>query len=66
MAFKQSLLLTYSEYQIGVDIRRGRSQYQGTRVVTLVAHYQLENRTPYKIAYLQRHQLQEEVSGLPW
>ena len=52
----------YSEYQIGVDVHRGRFQYQQTRVVTLVAHYQLENRTQYKLAYLQRHQLQNQVS----
>ena len=49
------------EYQIGVDIRRGRQQYQNTRVVTFVARYQLENRTGYTLAYLQRHQLQDEV-----
>ncbi len=49
------------EYQVGVDIQRGRSQYHGTRVVTMVARYQLENKTQYKIAYLQRHQLEEQV-----
>ena len=53
--------LTCREYQIGVDVHRGRFQYQQTRVVTFVAHYQLENRTQYKLAYLQRHQLQHEV-----
>ena len=52
---------SYREYQIGVDVHRGRFQYQQTRVVTFVAHYQLENRTQYKLAYLQRHQLQHEV-----
>ena len=51
------------EYQIGVDVHRGRFQYQQTRVVTFVAHYQLENRTQYKLAYLQRHQLQNEVGN---
>ena len=53
--------MVYREYQIGVDVHRGRFQYQQTRVVTFVAHYQLENRTQYKLAYLQRHQLQNEV-----
>jgi hypothetical protein len=60
------MVLHYSfvcrEYQIGVDVHRGRFQYQQTRVVTFVAHYQLENRTQYKLAYLQRHQLQNQVS----
>ena len=51
------------EYQIGVDVHCGRFQYHQTRVVTFVAHYQLENRTQYKLAYLQRHQLQNEVRG---
>ncbi len=51
----------YREYQIGVDIQRGRSQYTGTRVVTMVARYQLENKTQYKIAYLQQHQLEDQV-----
>ena len=59
-----SLSPSSREYQIGVDIRRGRQQYQNTRVVTFVARYQLENRTGYTLAYLQRHQLQDEVKCL--
>ncbi len=51
------------EFQIGVDIQRGRGRYRSTRIVTFVAHYQLENRTHYKLAFLQRHQLKEEVSA---
>ena len=50
------------EFQIGVEIHRGRGGYQNTRVVTFVARYQLENRTQYHLAYLQRHQLRQQVS----
>ena len=48
-----------------MDIHRGRRQYRNTRVVTFVARYQLENRTQYKLSYLQRHQLQDEVRASP-
>ena len=51
----------HREFQIGVDIQRGKGRYRFTKVVTMVAHYQLVNRTQYKLAYLQRHQLAEEV-----
>lgn len=56
--------VVHREYQIGVDICRGQDQYKSTRIVTFVAYYQLENKTPYKLAYLQRHLLADEV-GLP-
>jgi len=52
------------EYQIGVEVKRGRGQLRNTRVVRFVTRYQLENTTQYKIAYVQRHQLKEEVSPL--
>ena len=54
------------EFQIGVDISRGRGRYRDTNIVTFVAHYQLENRTQYKLAFLQRHQLKEEVGVGSW
>lgn len=44
-----------------MDIQRGKRQYQGTRVATLVARYQIENKTQYKIGYVQRHQLMDKV-----
>lgn len=52
---------SYSEYQIGVEVKRGRGKLSNSRIVTFVTRYQLENTTQYKIAYLQRHQLKEEV-----
>ena len=47
-----------------MDIRRGTGKYRLVKIVTFVAHYQLVNRTRYKLAYLQRHQLIEEVSSI--
>lgn len=55
-------LLLCREFQVGVDIQWGSGKYRFTKIVTFVAHYQLVNRTRYKLAYLQRHQLVEEVS----
>lgn len=62
VVFHVLMKIGHREFQIGVDIRRGRRQYQHTRVATFVARYQLKNRTQYTLAYLQRHQLQDEVS----
>ena len=45
----------YREYQIGMQIRRGQGKHQVTKLVTFVARFQLENKTPFKLAYLQRH-----------
>ena len=38
-----------------MEIHNGSQQYHNTKVVTFVARFQLENRTPFKLAYLQRH-----------
>lgn len=43
------------EYQLGMEIHNGSQQYHDTKVVTFVARFQLENRTPFKLSYLQRH-----------
>ena len=40
-----------------MEIHRGTHQYNETRVVTFVARFQLENRTAFKLAYVQRHAL---------
>ena len=50
------------EYQIGMEIQRESSDHYLSRVVTFVARFQIENRTPFKIGYLQRHQLNKKVS----
>ena len=43
-------------------MKRGGGKLSNSRIVTFVTRYQLENTTQYKIAYLQRHQLKDEVS----
>ena len=48
-----------SEFQIGVEIQKGTQLYTNTRVVTFVARFHLENRTPFRLAYLQHYQLLE-------
>ncbi len=45
-----------------MEIDRGALQYNETRVVTFVARFQLENRTGFKLAYLQRHLLNDKTS----
>ena len=57
----------YREYQIGMEIHRGSHQYNETRVVTFVARFQIENRTSFKLGYLQRHVLlaHEDVQEPP-
>ena len=56
------LLLLYREYQIGMEIQRGSRDHYLSRVVTFVARFQIENRTPFRIGYLQCHQLNGKVS----
>lgn len=40
-----------------MEIQKGSGRYQVTRLVTFVARFQLENKTSFKLAYLQRHLL---------
>ena len=42
-----------------MEIQKGTQLYCNTRVVTFVARFHLENRTPFCLAYLQYHQLSE-------
>ena len=45
-----------------MEIQRKSSDHYLSRVVTFVARFQIENRTPFRIGYLQRHQLNKKVS----
>ena len=59
------VIVSFREYQIGMEIHRGTHQYNDTRVVTFVARFQLENRTAFKLAYLQRHVLSSSTKQTP-
>ena len=48
-----------------MEIQKGTQLYSITRVVTFVARFHLENRTPFCLAYLQHHQLLEGGSQSP-
>lgn len=43
-----------------MEIQKGAQLYCNTRVVTFVARFHLENRTPFRLAYLQHFQLADE------
>ncbi|XP_054285267.1 intermembrane lipid transfer protein VPS13D-like [Macrosteles quadrilineatus] len=40
-------------YMIGIDIRPGRGRYRCTNIVTLSAHYQIHNKSSYRIQFAQ-------------
>lgn len=41
-------------YMMGIDIRSGRGRYRATNIVTLSAHYQIHNKSSYRIQFAQR------------
>lgn len=41
-------------YMMGIDIRPGRGRYRATNIVTLSAHYQIHNKSSYRIQFAQR------------
>lgn len=43
-----------------MEIKKGSGRHQVTRLVAFVARFQLENRTSFKLAYLQRHLIPKE------
>ncbi|KAG8283042.1 hypothetical protein J6590_023572 [Homalodisca vitripennis] len=40
-------------YMIGIDIRPGRGRYRCTNIVTLTPHYQIHNKSTYRIQFAQ-------------
>lgn len=42
-------------YMIGIEIRPGRGRYRMTKIVTLTAHYQIHNKSSYKLQIAQRN-----------
>lgn len=40
-------------YMIGIDVRPGRGRYRCTNIVTLSAHYQIHNKSSYRIQFAQ-------------
>lgn len=42
-----------------MQIKRGGGRYQMSKLVTFVARFQLQNKTPFTLAYLQRHLVPE-------
>lgn len=41
-------------YVIGIEVRKGRGRYSVTNIVTLSAHYQIHNKSTYKLQFAQR------------
>lgn len=41
-------------YMIGIEIRQGKGRYRPTKIVTLSAHYQIHNKSSYKLQFAQR------------
>lgn len=49
-------------YMIGIEIRPGRGRYRMTKIVTLTAHYQIYNKSSYKLQIAQRNFISTVVS----
>uniref|UniRef100_A0A0A9WG36 Vacuolar protein sorting-associated protein 13D n=3 Tax=Lygus hesperus TaxID=30085 RepID=A0A0A9WG36_LYGHE len=41
-------------YVIGIEVRKGRGRYNVTNIVTLSAHYQIHNKSSYKLQFAQK------------
>ncbi|XP_075234181.1 vacuolar protein sorting 13D [Lycorma delicatula] len=41
-------------YMIGIEVRPGRGQFRCTNIVTLSAHYQIHNKSTYRIQFAQQ------------
>lgn len=41
-------------YMIGIEVRPGRGQYRCTNIVTLTAHYQIHNKSTYRVQFAQQ------------
>lgn len=42
-------------YLMGVEVKTGRGRYRNTNIVTLSPHYQLFNRSSYKLQFAQKY-----------